>query len=342
MHLGTYFNCIMFMVASSVVTTIMILNYHHRLADTHEMPPWVRWSIGQMVNWYNPKFGILKTRHNVHNNKNPLFTGAMPLLAMDPVGATHGPPGGEDHPQNYHDAEQNEGARPEGAQLQEPPGQRPWHGRRFPAQLDIAPWSRLSHPSSPPKPRPPLGAPGIGGWGGAWGRGEQHQQRQQHGLHAGVERGGLAKFAKYGGGRTRRRGGVPPGGVPRAQPDPQGVEGDHGQDPGRRRHGGHREWLEIRRHGAGQTVSYNLHCIHDNRDHCSPYLGAPHHCCLKWDHELTDHTIDNNNNYWIARLQQHSFFNKAREDWLPRLSKYLYWLQFEMCCLNEITTITKL
>ena len=38
---GTYFNCIMFMVASSVVTTIMILNYHHRLADTHEMPGWV-------------------------------------------------------------------------------------------------------------------------------------------------------------------------------------------------------------------------------------------------------------------------------------------------------------
>ena len=40
--LGTYFNCIMFMVASSVVTTIMILNYHHRLADTHEMPNWVK------------------------------------------------------------------------------------------------------------------------------------------------------------------------------------------------------------------------------------------------------------------------------------------------------------
>ena len=31
----------MFMVASSVVTTIMILNYHHRQADTHEMPSWV-------------------------------------------------------------------------------------------------------------------------------------------------------------------------------------------------------------------------------------------------------------------------------------------------------------
>ena len=44
------------MVASSVVTTIMILNYHHRLADTHEMPDWVgrhchcesrRWQIFQ-------------------------------------------------------------------------------------------------------------------------------------------------------------------------------------------------------------------------------------------------------------------------------------------------------
>ena len=39
--IGTYFNCIMFMVASSVVTTIMILNYHHRKAHTHNMPDWV-------------------------------------------------------------------------------------------------------------------------------------------------------------------------------------------------------------------------------------------------------------------------------------------------------------
>lgn len=41
LNAGTYFNCIMFMVASSVVTTIMILNYHHRKADTHSMPHWV-------------------------------------------------------------------------------------------------------------------------------------------------------------------------------------------------------------------------------------------------------------------------------------------------------------
>ncbi|XP_059080773.1 neuronal acetylcholine receptor subunit alpha-7-like isoform X1 [Tigriopus californicus] len=49
--LGTYFNCIMFMVASSVVTTIMILNYHHRLADTHEMPNWVRCVFLQWIPW---------------------------------------------------------------------------------------------------------------------------------------------------------------------------------------------------------------------------------------------------------------------------------------------------
>lgn len=41
--LGTYFNCIMFMVASSVVSTILILNYHHRNADTHEMSAWVKY-----------------------------------------------------------------------------------------------------------------------------------------------------------------------------------------------------------------------------------------------------------------------------------------------------------
>lgn len=31
----------MFMVASSVVLTVVVLNYHHRKADIHEMPSWV-------------------------------------------------------------------------------------------------------------------------------------------------------------------------------------------------------------------------------------------------------------------------------------------------------------
>lgn len=31
----------MIMVAFSVVLTVVVLNYHHRNLDTHEMPPWV-------------------------------------------------------------------------------------------------------------------------------------------------------------------------------------------------------------------------------------------------------------------------------------------------------------
>ncbi|KAF8793329.1 Neuronal acetylcholine receptor subunit like protein [Argiope bruennichi] len=40
--LGTYFACIMVMVAFSVVMTVVVLNYHHRSSDTHEMPDCVR------------------------------------------------------------------------------------------------------------------------------------------------------------------------------------------------------------------------------------------------------------------------------------------------------------
>ncbi|XP_065356520.1 neuronal acetylcholine receptor subunit alpha-7 [Calliphora vicina] len=49
--LGTYFNCIMFMVASSVVLTVVVLNYHHRTADIHEMQPWIRSVFLQWLPW---------------------------------------------------------------------------------------------------------------------------------------------------------------------------------------------------------------------------------------------------------------------------------------------------
>ena len=46
------------MVASSVVTTIMILNYHHRQADTHTMPTWVSlWFV--LVCLFGPKDKML-------------------------------------------------------------------------------------------------------------------------------------------------------------------------------------------------------------------------------------------------------------------------------------------
>ncbi|XP_057665387.1 neuronal acetylcholine receptor subunit alpha-7 isoform X4 [Diorhabda carinulata] len=49
--LGTYFNCIMFMVASSVVLTVVVLNYHHRTADIHGMPQWIKSVFLQWLPW---------------------------------------------------------------------------------------------------------------------------------------------------------------------------------------------------------------------------------------------------------------------------------------------------
>ncbi|XP_017761053.1 PREDICTED: acetylcholine receptor subunit alpha-type acr-16-like, partial [Eufriesea mexicana] len=40
--LGTYFNCIMFMVANSVILTVLVLNFHHRTSDRYEMRKWIK------------------------------------------------------------------------------------------------------------------------------------------------------------------------------------------------------------------------------------------------------------------------------------------------------------
>lgn len=49
----------------------------------------------------------------------------MRLPAMDPVGAANGPSGREDHPEDDHDAEQDERVGPQGEVIQIATGQRP-------------------------------------------------------------------------------------------------------------------------------------------------------------------------------------------------------------------------
>ena len=55
--------------------------------------------------------------------------GADAVPAVDPLGAADGAAGGEDHAEDHHDAEQDEGARPQGEVLQVAAGQRARHGR---------------------------------------------------------------------------------------------------------------------------------------------------------------------------------------------------------------------
>ena len=79
----------MFMVASSVVTTIMVLNYHHRMVDTHDMPDWVKSLFLQWLPWLlrmsryslqeagdnsgglHPDRKIFQTRRKDYNEDNP-------------------------------------------------------------------------------------------------------------------------------------------------------------------------------------------------------------------------------------------------------------------------------
>lgn len=79
-HTGTYFNCIMFMVASSVVLTVVVLNYHHRTADIHEMPPWV--SIIILLKHFMNKFCVITGYYKPAVHRGciyALFYGLFPI-----------------------------------------------------------------------------------------------------------------------------------------------------------------------------------------------------------------------------------------------------------------------
>uniref|UniRef100_A0AAU6PBH4 Nicotinic acetylcholine receptor alpha7 n=1 Tax=Protohermes xanthodes TaxID=1452977 RepID=A0AAU6PBH4_9NEOP len=85
--LGTYFNCIMFMVASSVVSTILILNYHHRNADTHVMGSWTRKIFLSYLPWF---LRMSRPHHQIPNPFKSNVSGSG--AASSTGGGGSGPP----------------------------------------------------------------------------------------------------------------------------------------------------------------------------------------------------------------------------------------------------------
>ncbi|XP_067934663.1 neuronal acetylcholine receptor subunit alpha-7-like [Watersipora subatra] len=49
--IAVYFSAVMLLNAASVVFTVLVLNYHHRTSETHEMPRWVKRGICEWLAW---------------------------------------------------------------------------------------------------------------------------------------------------------------------------------------------------------------------------------------------------------------------------------------------------
>ena len=80
------------MVASSVVLTVVVLNYHHRTAETHVMPMWV----GELIQ--NLKLGHISPWFIFYHYLSHLFfLGEVSVSAMDALAVEDEPPGKENH-----------------------------------------------------------------------------------------------------------------------------------------------------------------------------------------------------------------------------------------------------
>ena len=123
------------MVASSCVTTIMILNYHHRMADTHEMPEWV-------------SISSRRTFINIFLNSYFLdFSSVSPVaaLAAEDVKTRR-----KNNKEDNHDGQEDEGAGHQGDLLQVSALQCSGHGRWL-QKIHAA--ENSSQHSSPSQPR---------------------------------------------------------------------------------------------------------------------------------------------------------------------------------------------
>ena len=97
------------MVAASCVTTIMVLNYHHRLVDTHEMPDWVIIDPGVCLSI-------------------PDISGSANLSTMDALVSSDVPTWRKNYQKDNSNAEEDERTGQEGNEVKVPPRQCPRHG----------------------------------------------------------------------------------------------------------------------------------------------------------------------------------------------------------------------
>lgn len=72
----------MFMVASSVVLTVVVLNYHHRTADIHEMPPWVNMEFMNSKRLHNFFICYCSTVRPTHSVSRAVFVWEMIDIAF--------------------------------------------------------------------------------------------------------------------------------------------------------------------------------------------------------------------------------------------------------------------